>query len=190
MDGGPSQFRRFIHGRVAAVANGGRYALTASFMRGGNAIARTDMAKHLRFQVYQAGSTSPLRTFSFEAHWSAVDERSTYIDHHRGIEATFHPTLPIMAWTFSWFGSGFWLADFREDSRPIFIEGRPPLPFYATLLLTAVVKHRTPLIVVFSFVFSMWKILLGAQDRCFDTTRPREWNQMRLFLERRVDPRL
>lgn len=118
-----------IDGDIVAVAADGRYKMAAQFLPGGNEIGRTRMAKAVRLRVY-SGSSIMLRSFYFRAQWSAVNERNMFIDDGLGVEATFHPSLPIVAWKFSYLKMGFWLADLREDSSPIFVDGlhRPRTP--------------------------------------------------------------
>ena len=111
-----------IDGDIAAVAADGRYKMVAQFLPGGNEIGSTRMAKAVRLRVY-SGSSILLRSFFFRSQWSVVNERNQFIDDSLGVEATFHPSLPIVAWKFSYFKMGFWLADLREDSSPIFIDG-------------------------------------------------------------------
>jgi hypothetical protein len=127
IDESPREFScDLVDGHIAAVASNGQYILTASFVRGDNNTGDTSMTKHLRLTVYRGGSIDILRTIFFKGHWSIVNKRNRFIDGSRGVKATFHPNLPIMAWRFSWFNLGFWLIDLRENSPPVFIEGNHP----------------------------------------------------------------
>jgi hypothetical protein len=101
--------------------------LTASFLRNGNSIGSTSMVKSLQLRVYKEGTSEALRVFNFTCCWSIVNERNRWIDRYRGVEAIFHPRLPIMAWSFSWFNLGFWIASTEGDGVPIFIPGMQPI---------------------------------------------------------------
>jgi hypothetical protein len=111
-----------IEGDIAAISSGGRYKMVTQFLPNGNDIGRTEMTKALRIRIRSMDSSTTLRTFLFSCRWSIVNEMSRLIDDSHGIEAIFHPTLPIVAWKFSYFKMGFWLADLREDGTPIFID--------------------------------------------------------------------
>lgn len=39
-----------------------------------------------------------------------------------GVSATFHPNVPILAWSLEYFNLGLWLMDFSIQSRPVFID--------------------------------------------------------------------
>ncbi|KAK4110391.1 hypothetical protein N656DRAFT_293136 [Canariomyces notabilis] len=122
----PSVPRSLNKSRIVAIASGGRYMLAASFLRGGNSIGSTGMVKGIN-----SVSTRRERLRLSESSISRVAGRlSTSVTD--GLIGTvvwtiFHHRLPIMAWSFSWFKWGFWMASTEGDGIPIFNPGIQPI---------------------------------------------------------------
>ncbi|KAK2875660.1 hypothetical protein FQN49_001518 [Arthroderma sp. PD_2] len=104
---------------MTCVSSGGRYILAASFWRPMKEIGWAEVAKSHRLQVFENGETSCLWTFVLQCE-HAGGTISRDIDPSLEVEAFFHPSLPVLAWTYPQPHFGFWLSDLQAGSKPIF----------------------------------------------------------------------
>lgn len=83
------------------------------------------MVKNLRIDVSSAAFHQILTTVYFHGKWSRGSGDVKYLYDTTGVSATFHPNVPILAWSLEYFNLGLWLMDFSIQSTPVFIEIPP-----------------------------------------------------------------
>ena len=112
-----------VHGEPEIIAVGpfGRYICKASFEPGGNNCGDKEMVKDLRIDVSSAAFHQILKTVYFRGKWLRAKGDVIYLYKTAGVSATFHPNVPILAWSLEYFNLGLWLMDFSNQSKPVFI---------------------------------------------------------------------
>ena len=112
-----------VHGEPEIITVGpfGRYICKASFEPSGNHCGDKEMVKYLRIDVSSAAFHQILTTVYFHGKWSRGKGDIKYLYNTTGVSATFHPNVPILAWSLEYFNLGLRLMDFSIQSRPAFI---------------------------------------------------------------------
>ncbi|KDB21518.1 hypothetical protein H109_06549 [Trichophyton interdigitale MR816] len=110
---------RFTGGHLVCVSADNQYKLVCFPEQDDGLLSST-----IRFKILRDGeSNNSIRSFLFSCQYSATDSSDSNNFPSLTLQGSFHPTLPIVTWTIPALKLGFWIADLRTGSRPMFING-------------------------------------------------------------------